>query len=1112
MSILKRQLTEEDDTRLRRLERISEKVEQYERNRSRNINEDQLVALFTRSLIVTTGPVIQAPESPSKLSRPVSPGSPDRNQHKSEITKIFGSKRMIKTDRRNSIVDRLETLNLVRTKEKEELLEENFLDNEREYFYKSQNIIKETSFLSQKKVTKIKRVPKMSSRSQIVFTKAEVSLKKELSKLRIHEIQKGVCFQYLYNPEHYFNSMTDVISLDKKLEEESLKAQGEQAHLDHLYAPRLFKYPRDLMYSKAEFPANDIAEGSDEEGHQLKYIENKRKIDGMYITSEFFRRKPFIPFKKVSDISQFFKFPSYKNENIVEGRTRGVFRKNTTIAKKKQTIAEQFVIDMFEIDRKHLVDDNDNTCTAEMFYEGLISREHGQGAREDLNWNGEQVLSRSKYSKKRTLSVINKLNNQEYFQWIGGSYVPLRMIRKRIHEFIFSTFISNFLLFCVLANTVILMMDGLLPQSVNEVLLTLNVVFTAIFFLEFLLKIIAIGFKTYSKDLFNIFDAVIVLLSLVEVGVNFFTADNSSGSALSAFRALRILRSFRVLRVTRILRSIKFMKVIVAVVAETAEQFVYVAFLLLLFLFIYALLGMQIFGGTFPDNERLPRTNFDSFVWSFVTLFQLMTFENWVDVLEICLNSSANSILTYIFFVSWICIGNYVFFNLFLALLLGGFDSPNVMKSLQEVEDEYKQLEETLITEKQERIQESIKYSIRKKKQEDKLISLLGEENEKSTAAYDGGVEKLDLEIQALRGSYIPEREEFDDHSSIELLFERKMDCLAGKERLKKPLLYQGVNCDFSLYLFSKSSKVRVFAAQMVSHPKFEAVIIVLIVLSSLKLIVETYFDENADPAILRAFRILDYFFNAVFIFEAALKIIKMGLINDEGSYLKDNWSVMDFIIVISSIIDMSFSQINIFVIKIFRTLRPLRFISRNQNMKIIVNSLLGSLGPLLNVLIVILLVWIIFGILGMNFMGEKQQFCNIDNFYRVSKETCQTIGGEWKNRTYWNFDNIIESLVTLFVLSSLEGWPSLMGSSLDISDDPLSGPDYNNNQYILIFYLLFILISILHLTRLVVLDEPVRGSHLLPLRSGARQRTGSDLGENDTGTVQVDPDATTDF
>lgn len=982
--------------------------------------------------------------------------SPRNIEHRSEITKIFGAKKMPKNDRRCSIVNRLEQLDLMRTKEKEEQLKENFLDNEREYFYKSQNIIKETSSLSQKKVTKIKRVPKMSSRSQLVLTKAEVALKKELAGLKPQEIQKGVCFQYLYNPEHYFNSMTDVISLNRRVLADS--KQEALAPLEHFYTPRLFKYPRDLMYSKTEFPSNALKEALDE-GHQPKYTQNKQRIEKIHITSEFFRRKPFIPFKRVFDVTQFFKFPSYKNENQAPG-SRALFRKKTTMVKKKATIAEQFVIDMFEIDRKHLVNDDEAECTAEMFYEGLMSREQGQGVREDLNWNGEQILSRSNYSKKRTLSVIDRLNKEDYFQWIGGSFILLRVIRKRIHEFIFSPYTGNFLLFCVLSNTVILMLDGLMPEFLNKSLLTLNIVFTAIFFFEFLLKIIAIGFKTYSKDLFNIFDAIIVLLSLVEVGVNFFTTDNTSGSALSAFRALRILRSFRVLRVTRILRSIKFMKVIVAVVAETAEQFLYVAFLLLLFLFIYALLGMQIFGGTFPSDKRLPRTNFDSFVWSFVTLFQLMTFENWVDVLEICLNSSANRILTYIFFVSWICIGNYVFLNLFLALLLGGFDSPNVMKSLQEVEDEYKQLEETLISELQSQSQESIRYSIRKKKEEDKLISLLGEENERSTAAYDGSVEKLDVEIQALRGSYIPEREEFDDHSSIELLFETQMNHLAGKAKAKKPPLYQGIHCDFSLYLFSKSSKARVFASQLVSHPRFEAVIIILIVLSSLKLVVETYFDENSDPAVLSAFRILDYFFNAVFILEAVLKIIKMGLINDEGSYLKDNWSVMDFIIVISSIIDMTFSQINIFVIKIFRTLRPLRFISRNQNMKIIVNSLLGSIGPLLNVLIVILLVWIIFGILGMNFMGEKQQFCNVHNFYNVSKEACLAMGAQWRQRTYWNFDNIIESLVTLFVLSSLEGWPSLMGSSLDIGNDPLSGPDYNNNPYILIFYLLFIVIS----------------------------------------------------
>jgi hypothetical protein len=131
--------------------------------------------------------------------------------------------------------------------------------------------------------------------------------------------------------------------------------------------------------------------------------------------------------------------------------------------------------------------------------------------------------------------------------------------------------------------------------------------------------------------------------------------------------------------------------------------------------------------------------------------------------------------------------------------------------------------------------------------------------------------------------------------------------------------------------------------------------------------------------------------------------------------------------------------------------------------MRVIVNSLLGVLGPLLNVTLVMMLVWLIFAILGMNFLGGKLGYCDIDNYYGVSKEQCEQLGQRWR-RAFWNFDNIGESFVTLFVLVSMEGWPALVASSLDIGDSETSGPIYNNNPWIMIYYLAFILIGAMFL------------------------------------------------
>ena len=121
--------------------------------------------------------------------------------------------------------------------------------------------------------------------------------------------------------------------------------------------------------------------------------------------------------------------------------------------------------------------------------------------------------------------------------------------------------------------------------------------------------------------------------------------------------------------------------------------------------------------------------------------------------------------------------------------------------------------------------------------------------------------------------------------------------------------------------------------------------------------------------------------------------------------------------------------------------------------MKVIVNALLGSVTALFNVVIVIMMVWVMFAILGISFFGNKMAHCEgIDDYYNIGIVQCERIGGTWTNFE-GNFDNILNSFVTLFVLSSLEGWPNFMAYALD-SNDAEVGPSYNNNIFAAFYFL----------------------------------------------------------
>jgi len=125
-----------------------------------------------------------------------------------------------------------------------------------------------------------------------------------------------------------------------------------------------------------------------------------------------------------------------------------------------------------------------------------------------------------------------------------------------------SSFWDNFLMACVLGNTVIMAMERYgQPKSEMEICDKLNEVFTWIFIVEMFIKLNAIGPKKYVGDKMNWLDGFVVNLSIFEMLMNAFSG--GAGGNLSAFKTIRIFRTLRVLRVVRLLRALHSMQVII---------------------------------------------------------------------------------------------------------------------------------------------------------------------------------------------------------------------------------------------------------------------------------------------------------------------------------------------------------------------------------------------------------------------------------------------------------------------------------------------------------------------------------------------------------------------
>jgi hypothetical protein len=152
-----------------------------------------------------------------------------------------------------------------------------------------------------------------------------------------------------------------------------------------------------------------------------------------------------------------------------------------------------------------------------------------------------------------------------------------------------------------------------------------------------------------------------------------------------------------------------------------------------------------------------------------------------------------------------------------------------------------------------------------------------------------------------------------------------------------------------------------------------------------MRLILDTFISGYMAENI---FDYCDIFFTLIFLGEMILKLIALGFVMGDGTYIRDNWNRIDFIIVVVSIIDlqglitkMTGSAANnslgfLKVLRLLRTLRPLRFISHNVQLKLIITALFDSIEPILNVLMVVLVIFFMFSIVGMNLFTDLYHTC----------------------------------------------------------------------------------------------------------------------------------------
>ncbi|XP_077059791.1 calcium channel, voltage-dependent, P/Q type, alpha 1A subunit, b isoform X2 [Siphateles boraxobius] len=252
----------------------------------------------------------------------------------------------------------------------------------------------------------------------------------------------------------------------------------------------------------------------------------------------------------------------------------------------------------------------------------------------------------------------------------------------RMWQFVVSPPFEYSIMALIALNTVVLMMkyDGA-SEAYDKVLKNLNIVFTTLFFMECILKIIAFGIKNYFRDAWNIFDFVSVIGSITDILVTEFGNN---------FINLSFLRLFRAARLIKLLRQGETIRILLWTFVQSFKALPYVCLLIAILFFIYAIIGMQLFGNLNIEEEEdsaiNEHNNFRTFIMALMLLFRSATGEAWHDIMLACLGGKkcdeksgnegpeCGSNFAYVYFVSFIFLCSFLMLNLFVAVIMDNFE------------------------------------------------------------------------------------------------------------------------------------------------------------------------------------------------------------------------------------------------------------------------------------------------------------------------------------------------------------------------------------------------------------------------------------------------------
>uniref|UniRef100_A0A8C8BNX2 Voltage-dependent L-type calcium channel subunit alpha n=1 Tax=Otus sunia TaxID=257818 RepID=A0A8C8BNX2_9STRI len=566
------------------------------------------------------------------------------------------------------------------------------------------------------------------------------------------------------------------------------------------------------------------------------------------------------------------------------------------------------------------------------------------------------------------------------------------------------------------------------PDWLTQIQDIANKVLLALFTCEMLVKMYSLGLQAYFVSLFNRFDCFVVCGGIVETIL--VELEIMSPLGISVFRCVRLLRIFKVTRHWASLSNL------VASLLNSMKSIASLLLLLFLFIIIFSLLGMQLFGGKFNfDETQTKRSTFDNFPQALLTVFQILTGEDWNAVMYDGIMayggpSSSGMIVCIYFIILFIC-GNYILLNVFLAIAVDNLADAESLNTAQKEEAEEKERKKNV------------------------TITEYGEGEDEDKDPYP----PCDVPVGE------DEEDEEDEPEVPAGPRPRRISELTMKEKITP--IPEGS----AFFIFSSTNPIRVGCHRLINHHIFTNLILVFIMLSSVSLAAE-------DPIRSHSFRnnilgYFDYAFTAIFTVEILLKMTAFGAFLHKGSFCRNYFNLLDLLVVGVSLVSFGIQSSAISVVKILRVLRvlrPLRAINRAKGLKHVVQCVFVAIRTIGNIMIVTTLLQFMFACIGVQLFKGKFYRCTDEA--KQNPEECRGIyivykDGDvdnpmvkervWQNSDF-NFDNVLSAMMALFTVSTFEGWPALLYKAIDSNGENV-GPVYNYRVEISIFFIIYIII-----------------------------------------------------